>query len=102
MRGTDANDSATDRFVLVVEDDAMLRRAVVRILSSWGYEILEAGDGFAALEQVAQAGSQLSAVLLDIMLPVMDGVEVARKILVDQPDLPVVACSAALDDEVKS
>lgn len=88
--------------VLVVEDDVLLRRVLVRTLLSWGYVIREAGDGRAAVEQFLDAGGQLNAVVLDIMLPVLDGVSVARRILSDQPTLPVVACSAALDDEMKA
>ncbi len=88
--------------VLVVEDDVLLRRVLVKTLLSWGYQIREAGDGGAALVQVTEAGEGLDAVVLDIMLPVLDGVGVAKKILGDRPSLPIVACSAALDDEMKT
>ncbi len=91
-----------DGCVLVVEDDTMLRRVVVKTLLSWGYEIREACDGGVALEQVESAGDDLNAMLLDIMLPVLDGVAVAEKVHVDRPDLPIVACSAALDDEMRA
>ena len=84
--------------VLVVEDDEMLRRVLVKTLMSWGYLIREAADGGVALEQYAEAREQIGLVVLDIMLPVLDGVGVAAKILGDRPKLPVVACSAALDD----
>lgn len=88
--------------VLVVEDDAMLRRVVVRTLINWGYSILEACDGGVAIDQVRESGLTLSVILLDIMLPVLDGVSVARAVLRDRPTLPIVACSAALNADVEA
>lgn len=86
--------------VLVVEDDPMLRRVVVKTLLNWGYVIREACDGGEALVEVREAGVTLSVILLDIMLPVLDGVAVARQVLNDRPTLPIVACSAALNEDV--
>lgn len=88
--------------VLVVEDDPMLRRVVVRTLQTWGFVIREAHDGGAALVEVAESGEALNVVLLDVMLPVLNGVEVARRVCRDKPDLPIVACSAALTEQVES
>ena len=88
--------------VLIVEDDAMLRRVLVKTLASWGFLIREAHDGEMALEQVEIAGDGLHAMLLDIMLPILDGVAVAEKVGIDKPDLPIVACSAALDAEMRA
>lgn len=90
-----------DGCVLVVEDDSMLRRVVVKTLLSWGFEIREACDGGVALEQVEIAGDELHAMLLDIMLPVLDGITVAERVRVERPNLPIVACSAALDDAMR-
>lgn len=88
--------------VLVVEDDPMLRRVVVRTLKHWGYTIREAPDGGAALDQVGAAEDDLSVILLDIMLPVLNGIEVARRVHRDCPSLPIVACSAAMSDQVEA
>lgn len=87
--------------VLVVEDDPLLRRVLVKILQTWGYAILEAPDGLSALEQVRAQPREVSLILLDIMLPLLNGIEVARHVREEQPTLPIVACSAALTDEVK-
>ena len=96
-----ANDDLTG-CVLVVEDDAMLRRVVVKTLANWGFAIREACDGGAALDEVRDSGMILSVILLDIMLPVLDGVAVARQVLRDRPTLPIVACSAALNEDVEA
>lgn len=87
--------------VLVVEDDPLLRRVLVKILQTWGYAILEAPDGLSALEQARADGNDVRVILLDIMLPLLNGLEVARHLRVERPGLPIVACSAALTDEVK-
>ena len=102
MLDTAAEQGGKDVCVLVVEDDTMLRRVVVKTLLSWGFDIREACDGGVALEQIEIAGDDLHAMLLDVMLPVLDGVAVAERVRVDRPNLPIVACSAALDDEMRA
>lgn len=86
--------------VLVVEDDPMLRRVLVRILRSWGHQIVEAPDGQAALDQIDAHGNQLDLVLLDMMLPGIDGLQVARRVGAERPELPIVACSAVLNERL--
>ena len=98
---TDPGRGGVPLCVLVVEDEPLVAHALVRLLWGWGYTTLEATDGGAALDQVRKAGSQLSLILLDIMLPVLDGVEVARQVRADWPDLPIVACSAALNADLE-
>lgn len=100
----DASNARTDApaaCVLVVEDDAMLRRVVVRTLQGWGYHIREAGDGGSAVDAALSDEEPLNVILLDIMLPVLNGVEVARQVLGRKPEMPIVACSAALNTEVE-
>ena len=88
--------------VLVVEDDPYLRRVLVRTLEGWGFLISEAGDGGTAVDLATNCGSDLAIVLLDIMLPVMNGIEVARTVHRDRPNLCIVACSAAMNDEMRA
>ncbi len=66
------------RTILVVEDEAILRDTIVYNLRADGYEVLTAADGATALDTAQR--SRLDLVLLDLMLPVMDGLEVCRQL----------------------
>lgn len=80
--------------VLLVEDTPFVRYAFGRLLRSHGFEVCEAGDGREALERIDDFRPEL--ILTDLMMPVMDGFELTRR-LQDQPEtarLPVVAITA--------
>ena len=80
--------------ILVVEDEPYIFRMLEFRLSSLGHEILHAEDGGEAVET---AGSQLpDLVLLDVMLPVLDGYQVLRKLKSDDAtkDIPVIMLTA--------
>jgi CheY-like chemotaxis protein len=66
--------------VLVVEDDPSLRSLMVRTLSGKGYRAVEARDGVEALEQLA-ADPEIELVVTDIVMPRMNGVELARQLV---------------------
>jgi DNA-binding response OmpR family regulator len=80
-----------DRRVLVVEDDATVREVVCTYLTAAGFVVDEAGDGFAALELMDLRAPDL--VVLDRMLPGIDGAEVCRRIRVTR-DVPVILLTA--------
>jgi CheY-like chemotaxis protein len=65
--------------VLVVDDDRRLRALMVRALTAKGYRALEASDGMEALEQLA-ADPDIELVVTDIVMPRMNGVELARQL----------------------
>ncbi|MDP2671250.1 MAG: response regulator [bacterium] len=64
--------------ILVVEDDQFLRELYDELLSGEGYEVSVAADGQEGFDKVSAGGFDL--VLLDIMLPKIDGLEVLRKL----------------------
>ena len=84
--------------VVVVDDHELLRAGTRRILDeAAGFTVVgEADDGEAALEVIAQAGPDV--VLVDIRLPTMNGIDLARRIIEQYPDITVLILSA-YDDE---
>lgn len=75
--------------ILVVDDDPHVRATIVRALAELGYQTGEAADGEAAL-QALRAAERPLLVILDYVMPGMDGAEVAREISALDPDLPVL------------
>src|SRR5438445_10627855 len=85
------NDLARAPRVLVVEDDEDIAQALQRSLRMEGYEVRAAGDGRAALEQGRSFAPDL--VILDLGLPGLDGLEVARSLRADD-DVPILILTA--------
>lgn len=85
----DAED-ASQRTILVVDDDAVIRRALEAQLARLGCRLLFASDGLEALKSLA--GLHPDLVLLDIVMPGMDGFEVCRRIKgnLETHDIPVI------------
>ncbi len=77
--------------VLVVDDEPIVREVVVRYLEREGYRTLEAGDGDAARDALARTSPDL--VVLDVMLPGTDGLELCRWIR-STSQLPVIMLTA--------
>ena len=80
-----------DGVVLVVDDERRVRESVRAILEDEGYSVLEADDGESALNRVAE--DRPDAVLLDVWMPGIDGIETLKGIKQQDQDLPVVIMS---------
>jgi len=89
------------RMVVVVEDEDAIRRGIVDALKISGYETIEAADGVTGLREARRAGVDL--VLLDLLLPKMDGLDVLTELRVTHPVLPVIILTArgSEDDRVR-
>jgi len=87
--------------ILIVDDEAGVRRVLYRLLSSEGYEVLEASSGQEGLELLWTHGAD--TVLLDVMMPRMDGLEVCRRIRKNSrtAHTPVVFITAAVDRQFR-
>jgi DNA-binding NtrC family response regulator len=79
--------------ILIVDDDAALREGMVETLTDLGHVAIEAPDGAAALDLLA--GRSVDAVLLDLRMPGLDGLEVLRRIRT-RPHAPPVAVLTAM------
>lgn len=82
--------------ILVVDDDAHIRQVLRFSLEQAGYEVVEAENGVVGLERFGECGPDL--VILDVMMPEMDGTEVCRQIR-RVSDVPVLFLSSR-DDEI--
>jgi two-component system, OmpR family, response regulator MprA len=78
--------------ILVVEDERALRDALERVLRTDGYKVELAEDGAAALASLA--ASDPDAVVLDVMLPVVDGLEVCRRLRAEGDRVPILMVTA--------
>lgn len=79
--------------VLVVDDEGAVRRFAARVLERDGFGVLEATDGLQALEMVRDHGQSIDAVVSDIVMPRMNGVELMGALAASHPDLPVILMS---------
>lgn len=86
--------------VLVVEDDASVRHLAVRVLMSHGYKALEAGNGPEALKICEQHSGPLHLVLTDVVMPLMNGMELAERLRDQQPELAVLYMSGYADGAI--
>lgn len=88
------------RSVLVVDDDAHIREVIAFALRRAGFEVATANDGAAALRRIEQEAPEL--VILDILMPELDGLEVCRAVRAGPPNrrhVPILFLSSK-DDEV--
>jgi DNA-binding response OmpR family regulator len=82
--------------VLVVDDDGEIQSTLADVLAFEGYKVLKADDGLEALEVVRAHQGEPLLVLLDMMMPRMNGEQFLRTLRAEQrvPDMPVVVLSA--------
>jgi DNA-binding response OmpR family regulator len=83
--------------IVVVEDELPIRRGVVDALRATGYQVTEAADGVRGSEEAVRVGVDL--VLLDLLLPRRDGLEVLADIRKFRPTLPVIILTARGSEE---
>jgi two-component system response regulator MprA len=82
--------------VLVVDDDDDIREAIAEALDIQGHAVLQARDGADAMRILSAASALPGLILLDLMMPVMDGFELRQRLRGDERlrDIPVVILSA--------
>jgi two-component system, OmpR family, response regulator len=85
--------------ILVIEDEPRIRAFLARGLEAEGFSVDGASDGAAGVEQAARRRYDL--VILDLLLPKLDGLSVLRELQRERPELPVVIVSARSDLDTK-
>jgi PAS domain S-box-containing protein len=84
--------------ILVVEDEADVRGLVRETLRQLGYKVLEASDGYKALKLVEQHKTEIRLVLTDVIMPLMNGHELATRLTTIRPGTKVLYMSGYTDD----
>jgi len=86
--------------VRVVENEAILRDALVTILEQWNYRVAEAADGGAALAQLESAAAPIDLIITDVVMPVMGGVGLVQALRARGVAVPVILLSGHPLDRV--
>lgn len=89
---TDDPALATSARVLVAEDDARVRQSVARVLAFEGYQVEAVADGIAALEAIERSAPDV--VVLDVMMPMLDGLSACRQLRASGNRTPVLMLTA--------
>jgi PAS domain S-box-containing protein len=84
--------------ILVVEDEAQVRKLAAAVLRQRGYDVLEAGAGHEALQVAARHHGRLDVLVTDIVMPLMRGTELARRMRALRPEIKVLYMSGYTDD----
>lgn len=85
---------AVKETILVIDDDDAVRRGLVRLLKSAGFDTLEASDGSEAIHVFAEHSKKITAVTLDMEMPTTNGRATLAMLSQFAPDLPIVVATA--------
>jgi len=96
----DAQVTTGTETILLVEDEAMLRKLAGQTLKGHGYEIVEASNGGEAIALSAQHKGAIHLLLTDVIMPGMNGRELATRMLQTRPSLRVLFMSGYTDDAI--
>lgn len=86
--------------ILLADDDASVRAAMVRMLKRLGYQVIDAEDGDAALALSEQHTGPLHLLITDVVMPRMGGKQLAEKLLQTNPQLKVLFASGYTDSQI--
>jgi len=87
--------------ILVVDDEDLVRRIAVEVMTQNGYKVLEASSAIEALKLCEQKGEKVDLVLTDLIMPKMNGPELVKKMVARNPHIRVVYMSGYDDDAVE-
>lgn len=85
--------------ILIVDDETQICEIAKIILEKYNYKTLTANNGIEAIALYAQHKQQIRAVLMDIMMPEMDGITAIRTLQKMNPQVQIIACSGINPNE---
>lgn len=88
-----------DLSILVVDDESRMRKLIKDFLTQKNYNILEAEDGERALKVYEENKEKINLILLDVMMPKLDGWSVLRQIRQENKTLPIVMLTARAEEQ---
>ncbi len=86
--------------ILLADDEPAIRNVVRSILEAQGFQVLPAADGKRALEIAGRFQGNIDLLLTDVVMPAMDGVQLAKRFTAVRPSTPVIFMSGYADDTV--
>ncbi len=86
--------------VMVIEDDPMVREMIRRVLEHYGYSVIISSGPADALTFVQGDGGSIQCVITDVVMPTMDGFELAHKIRARQPDVKVLYITGYMEESM--
>lgn len=93
------NPTGARELVMIVDDEDLVTILAQRVLTDEGYRIVTAKDGFQAIEIYRKLKDQISLIILDFTMPIMDGADVFAELLQINPKAPVVLSSGFAEQE---
>ena len=85
--------------IVIIEDSSYMRRMIRGILNADGYEIVEADEGLKGLQMVKTVTPD--CVLVDLIMPGIDGLKVLNVLHAEMPDVPVIVLTADIQESVR-
>ncbi|MEO7318173.1 MAG: response regulator, partial [Chthoniobacteraceae bacterium] len=94
-----ANPNGNRELVMIVDDEELVTMLAQRVLADEDYRVVTASDGFKAIEIYRKLRDQISLIILDFTMPVMDGADVFEELREINPQVPVVLSSGFAEQD---
>lgn len=93
------NPQGPNELIMIVDDEDFVSLLAQRVLTDSGYKVVRAKDGFTAIDYYGKLKDEISLIILDFTMPIMDGSEVFDELRVINPRAPVVLSSGFTEQE---
>ena len=89
-----------DETILVVDDEERIRTSIKEVLKRFGYKVLLAADGAEAVKIYEKKKDKIKLVIMDLMMPVLNGKEASEKMRTINPEVKIILSSGYLSSEM--